>query len=189
MRADGLGWLKWEYDRMRKLTMLRSAPFYYNARASGSLREITRGATSSQFCFQAVYGTQFGGNHTIGVDGPTAKRVCITRFIRPLKQIHEAFTRGGGMSVSIPFSPADMADTSTTTTSQVQAVYMAEVLLSWFERVRSVLNMRVAKQSDGDSLMTPIQFAPESERALDTYNWVLIKSQNFALHTCPGGIK
>ena len=180
MKADGLGWLKWEYNRMRRLTMLRSAQFHYNASKSNSCSksEVARGASCATFGFHAVYGSQFAGRCRIKVDGPRAKKFCITRFIMPLRRIHEAFTFGGGMPHSISFAAKDMVDAATTVASKVQAAYLAEVLLGWFERVRSVLSMRMGG-SDDDSLMTPTRFYSDAKMDQAAYKWAANKVAQF----------
>ena len=78
------------------------------------------------------------------------------------------------MSPRIQFKPADTADPLTTMSSKVQTAYLTKVLLSWFERVRSVLIMRIAGDEEAD-LMTPTPFVSETKRDQATYDWVANK--------------
>ena len=82
MDSDLLGYLLWEYDRLRVLTMLRSAQFAYGH--SGDAEEMSKGAASAQFSFAVIYGESAGSNCTLRVDGKKAKSQCATKFLKPL---------------------------------------------------------------------------------------------------------
>ena len=164
-KYDVLGFLQWEYDRMRILTMLPSSRFYYNPLLQ---REEQRGAVSSAFCFATVYGED-DRRYRLNVDGHSAKRACMVRYINPLRKMQNAFRLSGRMQGTQKFRPEDVSE-GTAKISFLRAHYMVEVLLSWFERARSVLTSLLAS-NPVSGLMSVTPFVPATAFLQASWDW------------------
>ena len=167
MKSDILGWLQWEYDRVRYLTRLPSSAFYYNVSAR---KEVNKGATTAAFAFHVIYGHEFAAKCRLRVDGKKAKTDCIRRYISPLRRVQEAFLQRGCLPHSVRLAPSDCCDEFTTRASLLQVMYLLEVLLGWFQRARAVLIARI-EGHNLDSIMSATQFVPEDQRAQVTWDW------------------
>ena len=154
-KYDVLGFLQWEYDRMRILTMLPSSRFHYNPLPR---KEEHRGAVSAAFCFAAVCGDD-DRRYRLHVDGRAARRSCVVRYINPLRKMQNAFRLSGRMQGNQKFRPADISNDGTAKISFLRAHYIVEVLLSWFERARSVLASLMSNGSVS-GLMSVTPFVP-----------------------------
>ena len=76
--TDVLGFLSWEYDRIRTMTMRRSATFAYGYSGFqlGS-REKDKGAASPAFAFHTMFDFKAAPNHHLPVNAESAKRQCV----------------------------------------------------------------------------------------------------------------
>ena len=166
-RADILGWLEWEYDRLRVLTRLPSSAFHYDIKAR---TEVEKGATSAAFCFHLVHGDEFARLCTMAVDGRKTKLDCIRRYISPLRRVQEALLQRGCLPHSAKLKPADSCDEHMTRTSTLQVMYLAHVLLGWFERARAVLVARIEGRNL-NSIMSVTPFVSENRRAQAAWDW------------------
>ena len=165
---DVLGYLQWEYDKIRLLTMLPSAPFHYKD-ACSSGNEVARGASTPAFCFAAIYGDD-GVRRTLAIDGKRARSQCIARFVNPLRKMQEAFHRSGSVSSRVRFKEEDWSDDETRMRSLLRATYLTDVLLGWFQRIIKVLEMKIQGHS-GKRLMSARQCVPETRCLQTCWDW------------------
>ena len=182
---DVLGYLQWEYDKIRLLTMLPSARFHYK-RAGSRGKEIERGAASSAFCFAAIYGSD-GTRRTLRIDGKTARSQCIARFINPLRKMQEAFNRTGTLSSRVKFKEEDCVDEVTRTHSLLHACYITDVLLGWYQRIIKIMEIKLHGHN-GDGLMSVSMCVPETRITQAAWDWAQAKVLGYqATHTADEG--
>ena len=165
---DVLGYLQWEYNKIRLLTMLPSARFHYKA-SNNSGKEVQRGAATAAFCFAAIYGLD-GTRRTLSIDGKRARSHCITRYVNPLRKIKEAFDRTGTLPNRVKFKEEDCADEGTHMRSLLRTCYITDVLLGWYQRVMKVMEMKL-NGHNGDRLMSSTQCVPETRLMQAAWDW------------------
>ena len=149
------------------LTSLPSSAFHYDTTVR---TEVEKGATSAAFCFHVVYCDEFARLCTLTVDEKKTKLDCIRHYISPLRRVQEVLLQCGCLSHSVKLKPADSCDTHTMRASTLQVMYLAHVLLGWFERARAVLVARI-ESHNLNSIMSVTPFVSEGRRAQTAWDW------------------
>ena len=166
--SDLLGYLRWEYDRLRFMTMLRSAQFAYGH--SGNSSEVSKGASSSNFSFAVIYGENGASNRSMRIDGNRAISQCANQFLKPLWRLQKSFNEGRDLPRRCNFREEDTCDRVTLRRNVLIAQYVTDVLIGWFMRARQILTIQLNSQSDA-ILISPVKFVPDSSLLQAAWDW------------------
>ena len=168
MGQDMLGWISWEYDRLRTLTMRRSAQHAYGF--SDGTSEWDKGAASAAFAFDAVHGSEKAAKCTLTVDGARAVSLCRTKCLKQLMRIQTRYRDNCSLPLRCQFTQADTIDEFTTSCTVIKSQYMVDVLIGWFQRARDVLTSRLQGGQPG-RLTSVVKFVPDDEILQRAWDW------------------
>ena len=174
--SDLFGFLRWEYDRLRTLTMRRSAKFAYGHNNGTS--EETKGAASVGFAFEAVHGDDYGSNCSVSVDGDKSLKQCSVKYLKPLWRLQKTFMEYGTLPPRCEILASDSSDEHTMMKIMLQGQYRADVLTGWFRRARKILLAAVGGLQL-QNLDSVFPFVPERELSQSSWDWAAAQVQEY----------
>ena len=159
----------WEYNRIGALTRLKGSKFYYNVDVGDV--ELQKGASCGQFTLQALYGEDEGSKLNFADELKDVKRRCTSQYLRVLNHILRSFRHKGTIPECYSLTDTQLADDNTRKDMVVRCIYLTQVLLQWFSRVKAIIAVHM---SGGDGKYTPPGIPIVSDRFLPitTWEWV-----------------